>query len=274
MPTEALAGRTETADDSTEFLSVDFDLLTMEDVLGALSRVTASSPYSYVVTPNVDHIVRLVGADAQDAAVRAAYDGAAMRLCDSRVLARLARTGGLRLPVVPGSELTVRLFDGVIRSGDTVAIVGADERLVDSLRARAPGVRFRHHEPPMGMRRDEAAMARAAAFVLDARARFTFLAVGSPQQELLAHRVLSRGGATGCALCIGAALEFASGQRKRAPRAFQRFGLEWAYRLLQDPRRLWRRYLVDGARIFPILLKWRRKRSIVRLELSRTGTMM
>lgn len=246
---------------SIEFLGVDFQPLTMDEMLQRLAQVTAREPYSYIVTPNVDHIVRLEG-ERDDKRVRAAYDAAALRLCDSRVLALLARTGGLRLPVVPGSELTARLLRDVVRAGDVIAIVGADAALVERLRTLWPDVRFRHHEPPMGMRRDEAAMARAAAFVADAGARFAFLAVGSPQQELLAHRILARPDAGGCALCIGAGLEFASGQRKRAPRLVQRLGLEWAHRLLQDPRRLWRRYLVDGMRIFPILFSWRRKRRV------------
>ena len=64
-------------------------------------------------------------------------------------------------------------------------------------------------------------------------------------------------GSTGVALCIGAALEFLTGEQKRAPRFLRTFGLEWAHRLVTNPRRLWRRYLVDGVRIFPIYLRWR-----------------
>ena len=97
------------------------------------------------------------------------------------------------------------------------------------------------------------------------RARFTFLAVGSPQQELLAHRVALRAGAGrddagGCALCIGAALRFVVGEEKRAPVIMQKLGLEWSYRLGQDPVRLWRRYLVDGPKIFAMVWRWRRAR--------------
>ena len=244
------------------YLGIDFDLLDMDEVLARLSRVSAQSQYEYVVTPNVDHMVRLEAeADAQ---VRAAYDGAQLRLCDSRILSALARTAGLDLPVVPGSELTARLFAGVIRPGDTIAIVGADEALVARMRALHPRVLFRHYQPPMGMRRDEMAMTRAAEFVAGSGARFAFLAVGSPQQELLAHRICSHAGAGGWALCIGAGLEFASGQRKRAPRVLQRLGLEWSYRLLQDPRRLWRRYLVEGPRIFSMHRQWLRERGRAR----------
>jgi exopolysaccharide biosynthesis WecB/TagA/CpsF family protein len=60
------------------------------------------------------------------------------------------------------------------------------------------------------------------------------------------------------ALCIGASIEFLSGARRRAPRWMQRAGLEWAFRLLSEPRRLWRRYIVEGPRIFVIWYRWRR----------------
>ena len=81
--------------------------------------------------------------------------------------------------------------------------------------------------------------------------------VGSPQQELIAARVT---GGTGFGLCIGAALEFLTGDQVRAPLVLRKTGLEWAYRLASNPRRLWRRYLVEGPKVF--LLAWRWKPSL------------
>ena len=246
-----------------EFLGVDFDMLTLNGLLDRLARVAPDSAYSYIVTPNVDHIVRLtaIGNDGRDADVRAAYDRASLCVCDSRVLARLARSCGIDLPVVPGSDLTARLFDDVIAPGDRIAVVGGGEGVLGDVRRLYPSVDIRHHLPPMGLRHDDAALGRAVDFVVESRARFTFLAVGSPQQELLAHRIASHPEARGCALCVGAAIEFVSAHRKRAPRLLQRLGLEWSYRLAQDPARMWRRYLWDGPRIFPIVIRWKRARS-------------
>src|SRR5881628_3239252 len=100
----------------------------------------------------------------------------------------------------------------------------------------------------MGLKHKPAARDAAAEFIASADARFIFLAVGSPQQEMVAHEVSSIEGATGIALCIGAGLEFVTGEQKRAPKTMQLLGLEWAHRLLSNPRRLWRRYLVDGIK--------------------------
>jgi exopolysaccharide biosynthesis WecB/TagA/CpsF family protein len=107
----------------------------------------------------------------------------------------------------------------------------------------------------MGLRRNAKARRAAAEFIARSGARFSFIAVGSPQQEMIAAEVRSMPGATGMALCVGAGLDFLTGRQKRAPRLARTLGLEWAHRLLGDPRRMWRRYLLEGPRIF--LLTWR-----------------
>ena len=242
-----------------EFLGVSFDLLPMDEVLDKLSRVRSGSPFSYVVTPNVDHVVRLEMSSEKET-LSPLYNGAELSLCDSRILRHLARLHGLDLPLVAGSDLTVRLFDDVIGAGDRIAVIGGDVELLEQLRSRFPQLEIVHHSPPMGLRHNKAAKAEAARFVAQAQARFIFLAVGSPQQEMIAAEAKAQG-ATGVALCIGASLDFITGRERRAPRLLQRLSLEWAYRLFADPRRMWRRYLVEGPRVFVMAAKFRRSGS-------------
>ncbi|KTT72473.1 WecB/TagA/CpsF family glycosyltransferase [Sphingomonas endophytica] len=243
------------------FIGIGFDPLDTAAASRWLSDVTVGDPYRYVVTPNVDHLVRLEAlgeGEALGQELRAAYDEATLVLCDSRVLARLARIYGVALPLAPGSDLTVRLLHDVARPGDRIAIIGGDADLLAGLRARFPLLDWVQHVPPMGLLRNEQALAAAVTFGREARARFLFIAVGSPQQELLARRIAQAGRATGCALCIGASLDFIVGRQRRAPRMVQRLGLEWAHRLVSQPGRLWRRYLVDGPRIFRMARAWHR----------------
>ena len=249
MPTNSRVG----------FLDVEFDAVTMDGALARLAAFALEDGFHYVVTPNVDHIVRLDAADAQARALGEAYRHASLCLCDSRVLSRLARFCGIGLPVVAGSDLTAELFRNVIRPGDRIGIVGGDALLVGGLAGRFPGVELVQHQPPMGLSSNAAALDEAAAFVAKQRARFTFLAVGSPQQEMIASRVELIPGASGTALCIGASLQFLVGQERRAPRLVRGFGFEWAFRLLVQPRKMWRRYLVEGPRIFAIAWRWRRQ---------------
>lgn len=247
--TDDTAGRT-----TRPFLGLDYDVLTLDEVAGQLEARAADAPFAYLVTPNVDHVVRLHDERSDDReTIWAAYCAARWCTCDSRILAALAKSRGIELPIAPGSDLTPLVLDRLCRPGDRIAVVGGSESTVASLARLYPALDIVQHRPPMGMRRNPAAMAAAVRFVAEARARFTFLAVGSPQQELLAHLIARDGTATGIGLCIGAAIEFVVGESKRAPRLFQRLHIEWAFRLLADPRRLWKRYLVTGPRIFRLV---------------------
>lgn len=238
-----------------EFLGLGFDPLSADEALKRLAKVTDETSYGYVVTPNVDHIVRLHEEDRAEGRLRQLYADADLCLCDSKVLHLLARARGVRLPVLPGSELTSLIFERLLRPGDRVAIVGGDADQLQALRNKYRQVEFVQHCPPMGLRHNSAARRAAAEFVAHSGARFAFIAVGSPQQEMIAAEAKTIRGVAGTALCIGAGLDFLTGRQKRAPRVAQRLGLEWAHRLLTDPKRMWRRYLVEGPRIF--LLTWR-----------------
>jgi len=235
------------------FAGVDFDPVDMDGALRWLRARSAQDAFAWVVTPNVDHCVRLAGT-SQASALRSAYARAGLCLCDSRVLALLARRRGIRLPVTPGSDLTAQLLAG-IEPGQRILLVGGDEAARAALARLAPQARIGLHSPPMSLLDQPAAMAACIEAVLAAQADYTLLAVGSPQQELLAHALALRPEARGTALCIGAAVEFVTGRKRRAPRWMRRLALEWLHRLLAEPRRLARRYLLDGPRILRIAMK-------------------
>lgn len=241
--------------DRSDFLGVGFDRLTMPEVLRWLGEVTFQSKYKYVVTPNVDHVVRLDTPHGRE--LRSLYDEADLCVCDSRVLKLLARFHHIDLPLVPGSDLTKRLFDEVVMPGDTVAIVGASSKSLREMKRLFPQIRFRHYEAPMDLRGNAVARTKAAEFIAATKARFFLIAVGSPQQEMIAGLVQRTcPEARGAALCIGASLDFITGSQRRAPKFIQRANLEWAFRLLSEPRRLWKRYLVEGPRVFLLAARY------------------
>jgi N-acetylglucosaminyldiphosphoundecaprenol N-acetyl-beta-D-mannosaminyltransferase len=244
---------------TASFLGIEFDLLDMGQVKHWLGARSATAPFTYIVTPNVDHVVKLE-ATPRDAEIWRAYDGAALRLCDSRIVAKLARMHGIDLPVVPGSDLTALLFDTLLQAGDRVCLIGGDVEMLAELQRRWPQIDFRQHIPPMGMLRKPDAMTAAETFVAETAARFTLLAVAMPQQEILGRRVAERGDAVGVGLCIGASLDFLTGRKARAPLWMRKASLEWLHRLLSEPKRLWRRYLVEGPRVFVLAAKWRKRR--------------
>jgi exopolysaccharide biosynthesis WecB/TagA/CpsF family protein len=171
-------------------------------------------------------------------------------------------TKGIELRVCTGSDLTANLFAAVIRPNDPIVLIGASPRQAQQLRARYGLQRLEHFDPAMGFINDPDAVETCLRFI-EARSPFRFcvLAVGSPQQEMLARQLKARGVARGLALCVGASINFLTGDERRAPRWMQRCGAEWAYRLMQSPGRMAQRYLVRGPRVFGLL---RRARIVVR----------
>ena len=232
----------------------DLDALAAAEVLAARP---ASAPFGYVVTPNADHLVRL----ARDPALLGPYQRALLCLLDSRVVARFARLLGLDAPAVAtGSDLTEALLRRHLRPGERITIVGLRPASLPLLVRRLGLAAPAHYDPPMGFDLDAALLRQTVAFVLANPARFVFLAVGSPRQERLAEAIQATGRATGVGLCIGASLEFLAGATPRAPGWMQRAGIEWLHRLLSDPKRLARRYLLDNPPIFTLLLRERLRR--------------
>jgi len=185
------------------------------------------------------------------------YDEAALRLLDSRLLAHLARLCSADPPpVVTGADLLAGVLPAFAARGARVAVVGLEPEVMDALRARFSGVIFVHCNPAPGFEHDTARFGAVRDFVIGARADCTIFAVGSPRQELLAHSVWRVGGAVGIGLCVGAAPLFLSGTLRRAPGWMRRrAGLEWAWRLAREPRRLARRNLVDGPPVLVLILR-------------------
>lgn len=208
--------------------------------------------FGYVVTPNADHFLRL----EDQPALRPLYDDATYCLLDSRFLAKLWRSfRGQTFPVCVGADLTARVIGEVARPNDRLVVIGSSEEQVAALRARYGFTNIAHHNPPMGFIKDPQAVEACLQFVEAASPfRFCFLAVGSPQQEKVAHALAARGRARGLALCIGASINFLTGGEKRAPGLFQKLGVEWIYRLFQDPKRMFRRYVINGPRVLKLAI--------------------
>lgn len=232
------------------FCEMPFSGIAVRDALRYLESRTVKDPFGYVVTPNVDHVVRNWRDGGSLAAI---YEDAELSLCDSRIVGLIARLVRLHLPVVTGSDLTSILLDYVIDPHERLTIVGGTAETIARLAQRYGLRNLRHHNPPMGFIKDPVAVLEAAQFVERNPARFVFLAVGSPQQEILAREIKRRGLACGIGLCVGASLLFLTGDLRRAPLWMQRTRLEWLYRMAQEPRRMWRRYLYEGPKILRIV---------------------
>lgn len=236
------------------FLGLDFDPIGPDEAPIAMAeRARRMETFAYAATANVDHLVRL----DQNPGLRALYADAWLNLCNSRVLELFAKFSNVLLPAAPGADVVQRLFEDHIHPDDTVLVIGGTAKVARQLRERYRLNDLRWLNAPPNLKDDALARSECGYFIRANPAPWIFLAVGSPQQEMIAHEVAAAGDAVGVAICCGASLEFLTGEVSRAPQWMRSIRLEWLHRLRTQPSRLWRRHLIDGPRILGIWRKWR-----------------
>lgn len=225
---------------TVNLLGLSFDDVNVPEAVARLLERSPASPFAYVVTPNADHLARLRRSPSLASVYRAAW----LCLLDSHLIFNLARLCRMPAPqVATGTDVTALLLSSLLQQD--VAIIGFSAVHLPALQERCPNANFILHTPPMNLLGNPAAFREARDFAVRTKARFTLIGLGSPLQEMLAHAIAAEAEATGIGLCIGAALEFCAGVKPRAPAWMQRAGLEWFHRLIYEPLRLSRRYLLD-----------------------------
>jgi N-acetylglucosaminyldiphosphoundecaprenol N-acetyl-beta-D-mannosaminyltransferase len=236
--------------DPVPLVGTDLHPVTRDEALEAIVDLARSDDPTLVVTLNVDHAVVL----QESTAFRQAYADARLRLCDGAPIKWLSALVGRPLPErVTGADL----FPGVCRRAAEenlrVFVAGGEPEVLArglaNLRRRYPGLDITGHSPPLHFEdteHDVELQARISAADPDIVA----VCFGAPRSEIWAAQQQERHSAVH--LCVGAAIDFAAGTKSRAPAWLQQLGLEWLFRLVQEPRRLWRRYVVRDSAFVPI----------------------
>ena len=201
----------------------------------------------YVVTPNAAQIVQL----KRDQRLRRIYNEADLVVADGMPVIWVSRLLGTPLRErVTGADLFPSLCAEAAGRGYKVFFLGANPgvaaKVATKLKARYPGLQVAGVcSPPFGFETCREENARIIKMVKDSQPDMLFVALGFPKQELWIYNH-AKECKVPLSIGVGAAFDFAAGARKRAPKWMQRWGLEWFFRLLQEPRRLWYRYLVLG----------------------------
>jgi N-acetylglucosaminyldiphosphoundecaprenol N-acetyl-beta-D-mannosaminyltransferase len=242
------------------------DYLTMAEAIDEILELTERKKGGFIVTPNVDHVVLA----EKNAELRDAYADASLSLVDGMPLVWASKFAGFPLPEkVSGSDIVRPLLRRAAERGLKVYLLGAApnvgataaQRLVEEMPTlQIVGV----DSPPMGFEKDPAIEREILARIALAKPDLVLLALGCPKQEVLMHRWHKLGMAS-VMLGVGATFDFIAGKVKRAPRWMSSLGLEWLYRLSQDPRRLAKRYLIQDAQFFGIFLGMMRQEKTSRV---------
>jgi N-acetylglucosaminyldiphosphoundecaprenol N-acetyl-beta-D-mannosaminyltransferase len=228
---------------------------------GAVNWITAhahAGERAVVVTPNINHLHLVQTSDE----AREAIGRADLQLADGWPIVAASRVLGQPLPGrVAGIDLVERLVDG--EPGFKMAILGGPPEAASRLavRARRTNEVVLVDELRPGWDQGER-VSRLARRVADASPQLTLVGIGAPKQEILAQEL--KESVTGPIVCCGAAIEVLAGMRPRAPLALQRLGLEWAFRIVIEPRRLAGRYVVAGTTFLRLLVSALRLRTMRR----------
>jgi N-acetylglucosaminyldiphosphoundecaprenol N-acetyl-beta-D-mannosaminyltransferase len=202
----------------------------------------------WTITANLDHLRRYHDSPLE----RELIDEADLVVADGMPLIWASRLAREPLPErVAGSSMVWSICEIASTSGQSVFLLGGDpgvaERAAAVFQERYPGLRIAGTAcPSRGFEHDELELGRLQRQVVDARPQIVFVALGFPKQDLLI-RTLRKALPHTSFLGVGISLSYATGDVSRAPEWICQLGMEWAYRLAQEPtRQLAQRYLVDG----------------------------
>ncbi|UCE58136.1 MAG: WecB/TagA/CpsF family glycosyltransferase [Phycisphaerales bacterium] len=239
-----------------EIAGIPFDVVNFQETLDLIIGLAKGGRTSYVVTPNVDHVVRTYRAPE----LRSLYTSADLVVADGTPLIWASRLLGKPLPErVAGSDLFPALCAKAADNDLSVFLLGGAPGTADQaaaiLQQRHPRLKVAGtYCPPFGFEEDADESARILSRIKEAKPAILFVGLGSPKQE---RWIVANREACGAKVSIGVGISFSfvCGHVHRAPRWMQRLGFEWLHRLLQEPRRLWRRYLVDDTLFFALVVK-------------------
>jgi N-acetylglucosaminyldiphosphoundecaprenol N-acetyl-beta-D-mannosaminyltransferase len=232
-----------------DLFGVLIDRVDRDAALERIRRFLADGTAHQVVTVNLDFLYLA----EQDAAFRATINDADLAVPDGMPLIWLSRIMGTPLAGrVTGVDLVNESCRIAEQVGAGVFLLGGSPPVAATaaarLRDRYPRLTVTEYAPPFGpISPDEDE--RIVEMILKANPGFLFVALGAPRQDFWIREHRERLGVP-VAMGVGCALDLLAGAVSRAPEWMQSAGLEWSYRLVREPRRLWRRYLVDDLPLF------------------------
>jgi N-acetylglucosaminyldiphosphoundecaprenol N-acetyl-beta-D-mannosaminyltransferase len=235
-----------------ELMGCLIDNLSMEETLQKVEGfIQSGRPHQHVVV-NVDKLCKA----AKDAELRRIINACPLISVDGMPVLWVARLLGKRLKErVTGIDLFQRLVERAAEKGWRVFFLGARREIVHTLaqryQAQYPALQVAGYRDGYWSAEEEPAVAKAIA---GSRADLLFVAISSPHKErfLASYQALMN---VPFAMGVGGSFDVVVGKVKRAPRWMQRSGLEWFYRFLQEPRRMFRRYFIDDSYLFWLVLR-------------------
>lgn len=230
----------------------------MSETICAIEEMIASKNKSYIVAINVDVVMKI----ENDSYLKKIVDDADMVLVDGKPLVWISKLH--KRPVkakISGSDLVPELCKVAQKKKYTIFIIGGKDGIAEKAKAnlekKLPDIEIVGvYAPPFGFEKNQDELDRINAMTSDVHPDLLIACFGCPKQEKWIYENIDKYDAK-VTICAGATVDFLAGNVKRAPRWMSDHGLEWFYRLLQEPKRMFKRYLIDDVKILRLVRKYK-----------------
>lgn len=239
------------------FLNTEVDNLTMNEAIEKAEELILNKKPSYVVTPNVDHIVKL----ETDKEFQDVYKNADLILTDGTPLIWISKMKGNPIKEkISGSDFFPKICERAAEKGYSVFLLGAAEgvaaKAAENLREKYKGLNIvGTYSPSYGFEKKDNEIKYIIKMINDVKPDILAVGLGAPKQEKFIYKYKNQLSVP-ISLAIGASIDFEAGNIKRAPKWMQKNGLEWFYRLCKEPKRMFKRYIIDDLKIIKLARKY------------------
>lgn len=232
--------------------------VTMPETIVAIERMIETDKKSYVVAINVDVVMKI----EKDAYLKNIVDNASMVLVDGKPLVWISKLYGKPLKAkISGSDLVPLLCEVAAEKGYKIFIIGGKdgiaEQAKEKLESQLPKIKIvGTYAPPFGFEKDESELNKINQMISKAHPDLLITCFGCPKQEKWIYENIEKYDAK-VSVYAGATVDFLAGNVKRAPHWMSEHGLEWFYRFLQEPKRMFKRYFVDDVKVIGLIKKYK-----------------
>lgn len=238
------------------FLNTYIDNLTAEEAKKAVDQFIQADGFHYVVTPNSDIVVKM----QDDSELKEICDNADLILTDGQIVVKLSKWLGNPIKErVCMTDFVWDVFDLAVEKGYKVFLFGGKEdvlrKATENIKKRVPQLQIvDSYSPPFGFEKNEEQLNAANERIKNSGADILIVFLGCPKQEKFIASNKEKYQIP-ISITMGGCVDFIAGGVKRAPLWMQKAGLEWFFRFLQEPKRMFRRYFIDDMRIFGLARK-------------------
>ena len=240
-------------------LNTQISNISMNESIHEIEGRISAKEKSYVVAINVDVVMKM----ENDNYLKEITDKADMVLVDGKPLVWIAKL--YKRPVkekISGSDLVPLLCEMAAKKGHSIFILGGKEGVAKQakikLEQKHPKIKIvGDYSPQFGFEKDSNEVEKVNKIISRAKPDILIVCLGCPKQEKFIYENYKKYDAI-MSICAGATVDFLAGNVKRAPRWVSDVGLEWFYRFMKEPRRMFKRYFIDDVKIVGLIIKYRK----------------